>query len=119
MKKFNIKKINLLKKLFIKFSRKLGFEIIDQNNLLVPTSNKKINENLNIFNKKMKVDEFYEKLSKNSYTNYKCKFTNFTNYNLLKACLINKTKNNINSVALIGNSHIQMYVPSFEPISNM
>ena len=70
---------------------------------------------VNIFNKKIKVDEFYEKISKNSYTNYKCKFTNFTNYNLLKACLINRSKNNINSVALIGNSHIQMYVPSFEP----
>lgn len=52
MKKINIKKNNFLKRFFIKLNRKLGFEIIDQNNLIVPTSNKSISENLSIFNKK-------------------------------------------------------------------
>ena len=52
MKKINIKKNSFLKKLFIKLTRKLGFEIIDQNNLILPTSNKSITENLSIFNKK-------------------------------------------------------------------
>tara|TARA_Y100000389_G_scaffold181767_1_gene197731 strand:- start:306 stop:1319 length:1014 start_codon:yes stop_codon:yes gene_type:complete len=52
MKKFYLKKNNFIKKLFIKLIRKMGFEIIDQNNLNVPTRNKKINENLNILNKK-------------------------------------------------------------------
>ena len=35
-----------LKKLFIKFCRKLGFEIIDQNNLYIPTLKKYANKNL-------------------------------------------------------------------------
>ena len=52
MKKINIKKKHFLKKIFIKICRKLGFEIIDQNNLILPTSNKSIDENLNILNKK-------------------------------------------------------------------
>ena len=45
----NIKNSNrsgLFKKLFIKLSRKLGYEIIDQNNFEIVTTNKKINENL-------------------------------------------------------------------------
>ena len=33
----NKKNKSFLKKLFIKFCRKLGFEIIDQNNLYIPT----------------------------------------------------------------------------------
>lgn len=52
MKKIKIKKNNFLKKIIIKVIRKLGYEIIDQNNLIIPTNNKKINENLNILNKK-------------------------------------------------------------------
>ena len=52
MKKIYLKKNNFIKKLFIKIIRKTGFEIIDQNNLNVPTRNKKINENLNTLNMK-------------------------------------------------------------------
>ena len=52
MKKITIKEKNFLKKIFIKLCRKLGFEIIDQNSLILPTSNKSINENLNFLNKK-------------------------------------------------------------------
>ena len=52
MKKIKIKENNFLKKIFIKFCRKLGFELIDQNKLLIPTSNKSINDNINILNHK-------------------------------------------------------------------
>ena len=43
---------NSLKKVFIKISRLLGFEIIDQNSFVSPTLNKELNENLSEFNKK-------------------------------------------------------------------
>ena len=52
MKKIKIKENNFLKKIFIKFCRKLGFELIDQNKLLIPTSNKSINDNINILHHK-------------------------------------------------------------------
>ena len=52
MKKIKIKKNNFFKKNIIKIIRKLGYEIIDQNNLIIPTNNKKIDENLNILNNK-------------------------------------------------------------------
>ena len=41
-----------IKKLFIKLSRKLGYEIIDQNNFVSPTLNKELNEDLSQFNQK-------------------------------------------------------------------
>ena len=41
-----------LKKLFIKISRLLGYELIDQNNFVSPTLNKELNENLTSFNEK-------------------------------------------------------------------
>ena len=47
MKKIeNIKKPNFLKKLFVKLCRIIGFEIIDQSNLYLPTLGKQANENL-------------------------------------------------------------------------
>ena len=42
----NSNKPSFFKKLFIKISRKLGYEIIDQNNFEIVSSNKKIDENL-------------------------------------------------------------------------
>ena len=48
----NSKKTGFFKKIFIKLSRKLGFEIIDQNNFEVVTSNKKINQNLSLLGNK-------------------------------------------------------------------
>ena len=42
----NKKKNSFLKKLFIKFSRKLGYEIIYQSDLYIPTLDKYANENL-------------------------------------------------------------------------
>lgn len=47
MKKIkNSNKPSIFKKIFIKLSRKLGYEIIDQNNYEIVSSNKKISENL-------------------------------------------------------------------------
>ena len=52
MKKIQIKKKNFLNKIIIKIIRRLGYEIIDQNNLIIPTSDQKIDDNLNILNNK-------------------------------------------------------------------
>ena len=52
MKKINIKNKKFLIKLFIKIARKLGFEIVDQNNFTIPTSGKNLDENLSVFNTK-------------------------------------------------------------------
>ena len=41
-----------MKKLFIKISKLLGFEIIDQNKFLSPTLDKNLNEDLSIINEK-------------------------------------------------------------------
>ena len=48
----NKKKINFFKKNFIKIVRKLGFEIIDQNNFTIPTSNTSLNNNISVINKR-------------------------------------------------------------------
>ncbi len=53
MKKIeNIKKPNFLKRLFVKLCRIIGYEIIDQSNLYVPTLNKQASENLSSLGKK-------------------------------------------------------------------
>jgi len=53
MKKIeNNKKSNFLKKIFIRFCRLLGFEIIDQSNFSSPTLGKDLNETLSIQGKK-------------------------------------------------------------------
>ena len=53
MKKINndIKK-SFGKKIFVKICRLLGYEIIDQNNLHIPTSNKSTNDDLSIQGKR-------------------------------------------------------------------
>jgi len=45
-------KKNIIKKLFIKLSKFLGYEIIDQNDFSSPTLQKKLNEDLSIINEK-------------------------------------------------------------------
>ena len=45
-------KKNILKKLFIKLSKILGYEIIDQSDFSSPTLEKQLNENLSIINEK-------------------------------------------------------------------
>lgn len=52
MKKRKTLKKNLFHKLFIKFCRKIGYEIIDQGNYEVVTSEKKLNENISLLGKK-------------------------------------------------------------------
>jgi len=53
MKKIkNNKKSNFFKRLFIKLSRLLGFEIIDQSNFSSPTLGKGLDETLSIQGKK-------------------------------------------------------------------
>jgi hypothetical protein len=53
MKKIeNIKKPNFLKKLFVKFCRIIGYEIVDQSNLHLHTLNKRANESLSTLGKK-------------------------------------------------------------------
>ena len=42
----NSNKSSFLKKIFIKICRKMGYEIIDQNNYEIPRLNKPLNENL-------------------------------------------------------------------------
>ena len=44
----NSHKSSFLKKIFIKICRKIGYEIIDQNNFEIPTLNKKINDDLSL-----------------------------------------------------------------------
>ena len=46
------KKNNFFKKNFIKIVRKLGFEIIDQNNFTIPTSNASLNQSISTINKR-------------------------------------------------------------------
>jgi hypothetical protein len=45
-------KKNIIKKIFIKLSKILGYEIIDQSDFSSPTLNKQLNEDLSIINKK-------------------------------------------------------------------
>ena len=45
-------KKNIIKNLFVKLSRIMGFEIIDQNKFMSPTLNKELNENLSMLNDK-------------------------------------------------------------------
>ena len=45
-------KKSIIKKLFIKLSKVLGYEIIDQNDFKSPTLQKELNEDLSIINKK-------------------------------------------------------------------
>ena len=52
MKKVQNKKTSVLKKFFIKFSRFLGYELLDQNTFESPTLNKKLGKSLSIAGKK-------------------------------------------------------------------
>ena len=52
MKEIKSNKKNPFVKIFIKLCRILGFEIIDQSNFTIPTSNKSINESISVPGKK-------------------------------------------------------------------
>ena len=83
MKKVSIKKKNFLTKIIIKLIRKLGYEIIDQNTLTIPTSNKQINENLSILNDKNISLPLGEVKSKRNIDSLLIIFRSFTNENNL------------------------------------
>ena len=83
MKKIKINQNNFIKKILIKVIRKLGFEIIDQNNLTVPTSEKKLDDNLNILNKKNIVLPLGEVDINRKVENLLVIFRSFTNENKL------------------------------------
>ena len=83
MKKIKINQNNFIKKILIKVVRKLGFEIIDQNNLTVPTSEKSLDDNLNILNKKNIVLPLGEVDIKRKVENLLIIFRSFTNENNL------------------------------------
>ena len=83
MKKIKINQNNFIKKILIKAVRKLGFELIDQNNLTVPTSEKKLNDSLNILNKKNIVLPLGEVNIKRKVENLLIIFRSFTNENNL------------------------------------
>jgi len=53
MKKITNNKINFFKKNLIKIIRKLGYEVIDQNNLTIPNKDKKINEDISLINNRI------------------------------------------------------------------
>lgn len=48
-------------------------------------------------------------------TNYRCNLSDYRVYGASRACLINANGDNNYSIALMGNSHAQMYVPAIEP----
>ena len=83
MKKVKINQNNFIKKILIKAVRKLGFELIDQNNLTVPTSEKKLNDSLNILNEKNIVLPLGEVNIKRKVENLLIIFRSFTNENNL------------------------------------
>jgi len=83
MKKINLKKINFFKKILIKLNRKLGYELIDQNNLILPTNNKNISDNLSILNKKSVSLPLGEVKINRKVDNLLIIFRSFTNENKL------------------------------------
>lgn len=52
-----------------------------------------------------------------SLTNFKCEVFNYSFYQNKRGCIINRnsTSNEIFEIAIVGNSHAQMYVPSIKP----
>ena len=76
-------KSNFFKKIFIKICRVLGFEIIDQNQFYVPTSDKKLNENLSIQGKKSIVIPTGEIKITRKVTDFTVLFRSCTKVNML------------------------------------
>ena len=76
-------KINFFKKIFIKICRKMGYEIIDQSNYLVPTQNKNLSENLSIQGKKSINLPLGEIKVSRTVTSFTVIFRSCTNVNML------------------------------------
>ena len=76
-------KYNFLKKIFIKISRKIGFEIIDQNNFTIPTSNTSLNNNISKINETNITLPLGEIKIKRKVKSFLVIFRSFTNENSL------------------------------------
>jgi len=90
-----ITKTKLLKKIFIKFCRILGYELIDQSNFYVPTQNKKLNDNLSIQGNKSITLPMGETKITRKVKSLTVIFRSCTNVNMLtqnKVRLFNKNK---------------------------
>jgi peptidoglycan/LPS O-acetylase OafA/YrhL len=62
-----------------------------------------------------KYDEnFSSKVASSIQTNYRCNLSDYRTFGASRACLINSKANKDYTLALIGNSHAQMYVPALE-----
>ena len=84
MKKNNYTiKRNFLKKIFIKFCRAFGYELIDQSNFYNPTQNKSLNEDLNIQGVKSIILPMGETIISRKVTALTVIFRSCTNVNML------------------------------------
>jgi peptidoglycan/LPS O-acetylase OafA/YrhL len=59
-------------------------------------------------------EDLSEKVAASIQTNYRCNISEYKSYGASRACLINSNAENNYSIALVGNSHAQMYVPAIE-----
>jgi peptidoglycan/LPS O-acetylase OafA/YrhL len=55
-----------------------------------------------------------EKVAASIQTNYRCDVSEYLSYGASRACLLNAKANKKYSIALVGNSHAQMYAPALE-----
>jgi len=73
-----------------------------------------------VFNLNLKTNKRYETNSPNfiaqfANTNFRCQTIDNFLYNIFRACILNKPADNDYELAIIGNSHAQMYAPSIIP----
>lgn len=65
-------------------------------------------------------DESYaSKVAASIQSNYRCHVSEYRSYGASRACIINSKADNHYTLALLGNSHVQMYVPAIEPYLRM
>lgn len=66
-----------------------------------------------LINNKFKNLDFADKISYTSGTNFRCEIDDFKKYGSSKACILVNNSNFNEKIALVGNSHAQMYAPLF------
>jgi len=117
----NNTKKNIFKKIFIKICRKLGYEIIDQNDFYVPTQKKRLNQNLSIHSKKSITVPLGETKITRSVKDLTVIFRSCTNVNMLtqnKKRLFDKEKSeytfrSLNSI-VISLNHAKAFFPNLK-----
>ena len=60
-------------------------------------------------------ESFSSKIASSIQTNYRCDLSEYLSFGASRACLINSKADKNYTIALIGNSHAQMYVPALAP----